>query len=382
VLGAGIALTISWIALGEIELLGAGAAMLLAVAIGLLVTNWTRPSLQIHRQLRASAVHEGERAAVALNITNRRWFPVFNLTVSDGVGNLGTARFTLSSLKGQETATASYQIVCRPRGVYRIGPVKVTVRDPLGLASSDQLAGEFDQLIVYPAIEPLSGYPAVRGRDPSQSASRPEHSQHGGEDFYALRAYQDGDDLRRVHWASSARRDELMIRQMETPWQSRALIFFDARRQRYEDTNAFERAVRGAASVVAHLGGGGFAADLWAGGGLLDVREPAVALEALARIQPFPAIDLKSVATRLRRTGPGGALVLISGRPDDELVGVMRMLASQYRVAVLLAATGEPTNLDAFQRMGVRTVATGPGQIWAPGWNEAMGRVWAPASAG
>ena len=383
VLGAGIALVISWALLGEIELLAAGAALIVAVVAAIGVTNWNRPSLDVRRQLNPSLVHEGDRTAVDLSINNLRRIPAFNLTIADGIGGLGTARFAIGLLRRHEAVAASYRIVCRPRGVYRVGPAIIKVIDPLGLATSESQAGDVDQLIVYPATEALSGYPYVRGRDPSQMASRPEQSQRGGEDFFTLRSYRSGDDLRRVHWPSSAKLDELMIRQMENPWQSRALVFFDVRRGAYPDQEIFEKAVRGTASVVKHLVAGGFAADLWLGRELMDVNAYTAAMEALAQVQMAPAVEIKAVAGRLRQSGRGGALVLITGSPDHDLLGVHRLLGSQHRVTVLLAASSTPNPLvPAFQRLGAKTVITGPDPNWAPAWNQAIGRTWLSASVG
>ncbi len=383
VLGAGIALLISWAALGEIELLGAGAALIVAVVAAVAVTNWNRPSIDVRRQLNPSLVHEGDRTAVELSISNLRRVPVFNLTVSDGVGGLGTARFAVGHLHRHDPAAASYRIVCRPRGVYQVGPARIKVGDPLGLASSESSTGDVDELIVYPATESLAGYPYVRGRDPSQMASRPEQSQRGGEDFFTLRSYRSGDDLRRVHWPSSAKLDELMIRQMENPWQSRALVFFDVRQRSYADVDTFEKAVKGTASVVKHLVAGGFAADLWLGRELLDVSAYTAAMEALALVQTVPAVDIKAVASRLRQSGRGGALVLVTGAPDEDLLSVHRHLASQHRVTILLAASSAPGSLiPAFQRLGAKTVVTGANPNWAPAWNQTMGRTWLSASAG
>jgi hypothetical protein len=206
------------------------------------------------------------------------------------------------------------------------------------------------------------------------SASRPEFSRRGGEDFYTLRSYQDGDDLRRVHWASSAKLDELMIRQMETPWQSRALVFFDVRKRSYSDGDSFERAVRGTASVAIHLAPS-FAGDLWLGGGLIDLAAPALAFEELATCEPLPAIDLRAVASRLRRHSRGGALILITGSPDDEVLAVVRLLSQQYRAGVVLVSSDQPgQTLSAIQQLGVKTVVAGTGQKWAPAWSQALGR--------
>lgn len=382
VVGSGLALLLSWVVLGEIELLAAATAMLVAVLLALILTRFLRPLVGVTRQLEPTMVQEGDMASVALQIENRRELPAFGLTIKDGVSGLGTATFRVGSLPPNRTATAAYQIVCRPRGIYSVGPTEIEVRDPLGLASASVSTGITDRLIVYPNVEALAGFPNERGRDPATSASRPEHSQRGGEDFYTLRSYQDGDDLRRVHWPSSARLDELMIRQMETPWQSRALVFFDVRRTTYESKDAFERAVRGAASVAAHLGGA-FAADMWMGGGLIDLAHPALAFEALAEIQPLPAVDLRAVASRLLHVGKGGALALITGRPDEDLLAVVRLLHDRYRAGVMLCAADDPgEGLAPIQRIGIRTIVTGAEEKWAPAWANALGpRTWVSASA-
>src|SRR5205085_5689741 len=87
------------------------------------------------------------------------------------------------------------------------------------------------------------------GRDRHHTTPRAAAVGLTGEDFYALRAYQQGDDLRRVHWPSTARRDEIMIRQNEVPWQGRATIVLDIRARLHTD-GSLEAAVSAAASVI------------------------------------------------------------------------------------------------------------------------------------
>jgi uncharacterized protein (DUF58 family) len=374
IVGAGLAFLLAWLILGEIELLAAGAAMLVAAGAALVMTRLTRPRIEVTRWLEPSTVHEGDRASVNLAIANQRRAPAFAVTVEDGVSGLGAARFQIGKLPANGIASATYHIACRSRGIYTVGPAQAAVSDPFGLATSVRRSAIADRLVVYPAIEALSGFPPVRGRDPAMSASRPEFSRRGGEDFYTLRSYQEGDDLRRVHWASSAKLDELMIRQMETPWQSRALVFFDVRRKSYESSDAFERAVRGTASVTMHLAGS-FAGDLWLGSSLIDLSAPAMAFEELATVQPLPAIDLRAVAARIRRQSRGGALVLITGTPDEEILAVIRLLSQHYRVGVMLAAADRPGRvLNLVQQLSIKTVVAGTGETWAHAWAQSLGR--------
>lgn len=216
------------------------------------------------------------------------------------------------------------------------------------------------------------------------SASRPEHAQRGGEDFYTLRQYQRGDDLRRVHWPSSAKTDELMIRQLETPWQARALVLLDVRSRVYESAEAFETAVSGAASVVTHLVGAGFAADIWAGDAeTLDAARYGVAMERLATVEPAGHIDLGSVAARIRQKGGGGTLAIVTGTADRSVLAVQRLLANNYPTTVLLGVSSTtPQTLAGFHRLGVPTVTVGPGDEWSPRWMSSMRSEWTAVSAG
>lgn len=382
-LGAGLSLILLWWLLGDEELLMAGAFFLMANAAALVYVRLFPPKISVSRRLGAGAVHDGDTVQVTLTIDNPGRRRLRNVRLIDQVEGLGVANFEIATVGADERLTAVYRVQCRPRGIYRVGPLVAGTTDPLGLAAIDSEQLRVDQLIVYPAVEALSGYPVVRGQDPSMAAARPEHAQRGGEDFYTLREYQRGDDLRRVHWPSSARTDQLMIRQLETPWQSRALVLLDVRRSVYESELAFETAVSGAASVVSHLVRSGFDADLWAGDpNAMDATRYSAAMEKLALVQTRDDIDIEAVASRLKQKGGGGALMLITGTADRPLLSVQRLLGRDYPTTILLAAAGSTSQTIAgFHRLGVATVTTEPGSPWAPRWLESIGEAWDAASA-
>lgn len=382
-LGAGFALVVLWWLLGDEELLLAGSFFIIGQIAATVYVRLHRPDLRISRRLGSTAVHNGDTVQVTLNLRNPGRRSVRNLAVMDEVESLGVANFEVSGVSGNSVASATYRVMCRPRGVYRVGPCVAVSSDPLGLAELPAPEGPVDQLVVYPTVERLTGFPMVRGQDPSLAASRPEHAQRGGEDFYTLREYQRGDDLRRVHWPSSARTDQLMIRQLETPWQSRALVLLDVRASVYESAEAFETAVSGAASVVTHLVGSGFDADLWAGDpNAMDATRYGAAMEKLALVQPRSDIDVEAVASRIRQKGGGGALVIVTGTADRPLVAVQQLLTRDYPTTVLLGASSTtPQTLSGFHRLGVTTVTVGPGDDWAPQWLMSIGEAWGAVSA-
>jgi uncharacterized protein (DUF58 family) len=241
---------------------------------------------------------------------------------------------------------------------------------------------------VYPGIEDLVGLPVVRGQDPNVNSARANFSHSGGDDFFTLREYQRGDDLRRVHWPASAHRDELMIKQLEMPWQSRALVLLDIRAAAYTTPDAFEHAVRGAASAVRHLYRHGFSPTIWSGQArgtpVATTLAYDLAMEELATVQQIPNLDFGALMGRLRREGlAGGALVMVTGVLDGDGVAVFKTLSRDYyKTVVMTVSERENEALSQVQRAGALAVRSGPASKWAPAWRDAMERTWSTATAG
>jgi uncharacterized protein (DUF58 family) len=319
-LGAALALVLLWIGFGETLLLGVAVFLLVAVLFGAIYVRRSVPRVGARRVINPAQVHDGDRAIVELEIsTGKR---VSQIITEDTVHGLGSARFVADRVDPKVPVVARYEVLSRPRGIYRVGPASVVVRDPLAMAESGGTAGRVDRLVVYPAVEDLHGLPTVRGQDPTVNTSRSSFSPTGGDDFFTLREYQQGDDLRRVHWPSSAKRDDLMIKQLEMPWQSRALVLLNPRAASYGSGEAFEHAVRGAASAVRHLFRSKFSPTLWLGDhettAVTTAESYGVAMESLAVAATRDLVSLPALVSRLRRGGiAGGALILVTGVPDD-----------------------------------------------------------------
>ena len=230
--------------------------------------------------------------------------------------------------------------------------------------------------------------PTGRGQDQTINTSRAAFWHSGGEDFFTLREYHQGDDLRKVHWPSSARRDELMIKQLEMPWQSRAFIVLDPRVEPHASAESFEQAVRGAASSLNHLFRSGYTPTIWAGNGNGTVVANADAyhraMEELAVIRPARSLDLRHLIGRLRRSGmAGGVLVMVTGRPDDADLASFQLLSQDfYRTVVLSVSDGDDETIMGFARLGALVVRTTPTGGWAEPWRNAMEHGWSTATAG
>lgn len=380
-LGAGAALVGCWYVLGDPELLVVASFMLVAVLAALVYVHLAPTSLVVGRQLPGGSVHSGETTSITL-VAKAPGRTVRNLRLSDDVHGLGRATFDVARVASGEHVTATYRVNCRPRGIYRVGPSTGAVTDPLGLASIGIRKGPVDRLVVYPYVEDLK-FPLIRGTRAPVDARRPEHVHRGGEDFDTLREYQQGDDLRRIHWPSTAKADQLMIRQLDAPWQSRAMILLDTRSTSYESADAFETAVSGTASILTYLVSTGHATDLWTTESeITDAVHYSAAMELLAAIRTHDGLDIASAATQLRGRGGGGALVIVTGGADRELLAVNTLLAPDYsQTLLMLVSSSTPQAIIGYQRLGAVTVQVPPGSAWSHALQTAAKSSWETASA-
>jgi uncharacterized protein (DUF58 family) len=249
----------SAVAAGAGRLFGMGELLVLALAGIALISGsvaWTRTRrirLRIQRAVQPARVHAGGRARVQLVLTNLGGHaPVLQLT-DPVTGTLG-ARLRVGPLLAAERLSTSYVLPTQRRGRLEIGPAEVDVVDPLGLSRTAIGAGPRTMLIVYPATATLVPPRLARGPEPLGLAADVHTLQRIGEDFYALRDYTAGDDVRRIHWPSTARLGRPMVREDEVPRRSRVTVVLDTRSTSFDANplgdGSFELAVSAAASVV------------------------------------------------------------------------------------------------------------------------------------
>ncbi|HEX4979986.1 MAG TPA: DUF58 domain-containing protein [Acidimicrobiales bacterium] len=328
--------------LGVVELYLLGVACAALVAGSLAFVRLREAHVRVDRSLHPPRVHAGSDSRVELdlrNVGNRRT-PVLSVDDAFDRGERW-ARFLVPPLAPGEATRAAYRLPTDRRGVYDIGPLEVVLSDPFSLCSTRTTAAGVSQLTVYPRIDLVRALPTARGQDPHSGTQRPRALLGAGEDFYALRQYEVGDDLRRVHWKSTARLDELMIRQDEMPWQTRLTILLDVRASVHDD-ESLELAVSAAASIhdasrrrqslIRLVSTDGTDSGFAAG----TAHDEAI-LEHLAGVGASRHDRLAGVTAALRRAGNGGSLAVVtSDRATRSDIDAVARLAGRYGTIVLV----------------------------------------------
>ncbi len=355
--------------LGLTELYAIGAAIgLLAVVCGLWVAL-RRLDLVVTRSVRPSRVHAGNPCTVEIEVRNRagRSTPVLRLL--DPVTGTAGADLLLAPIGMRRNTTVAYRLPTTNRGIVTVGPMQVAMSDPFGLASTRSPAAPSVEVTVLPRIDEIPPLPRSVGPDPDGSAETGSLGR-AGEDFAALRPYIVGDDLRRVHWPSSARTGDLLVRQHDIPWQGRVCVVLDLRRQTSDDAT-FERAVSAAASVLrSHVRRGdhvrlvtttGVDSGYGVGASHLDGL-----FEFLAVVARTSTGSLR-MAMELVERGASGAVVLVSGRLSDGDVELFERSGSAISLRRLVRFDGA-----ARTTTGRRTevLGIGPAEDFATAWTE------------
>jgi len=338
--------------------------------------------LTCERALPLSAT-AGEAVPLTYRLGNTSRLPKFYLLVRDalprGVGFVGGPPPLVLSVWPGEEGIARCQIEARRRGVFPIGPAQIYSTDPLGLQTFAQRMPLVSKLTVYPALVPIQESwlrgAAVQGWRGTASAL----TRGVGDDFYGVREYAPGDELRRVHWRTAARTGTLAVTEYAQGVTLDVTLALDLSREAYAGTGAgedgaLECAVTLAATLADDLLRHGHTVRLLIALSGADEAAPARSpeemprfLETLARVQ---ATATRSLADVLEADGAAGgrAATLVTITPDapdprlTERLEEWTARGGQRFGFALDAASfraGRPALPDSFGGSGVRVVRRG-----------------------
>jgi uncharacterized protein (DUF58 family) len=302
--------------LGGATYLGAwafGSKILYPVALGLpvavlLAWLWTalanRP-LQLRRTLPGGERLEGEDVEIRVELASERRLVPARWTLLERIGKLGQLATTLGA-----DGRARYVLERLPRGRYAFEESVAVIEDPLGLERVEQPLTAPAALLVYPRLvelERLFSESGTRMHDGRRLLLR----RPSGFDLHSVREYEHGDSLRKVHWRSTARRAQLMVKELEDAPRDEVAVVLDADPEAVVG-ESFDVQVRAAGSLLLAHVRRGRRALLVINGARQDqqgVRSPEgdwrQALDLLAAAEPEPGPPLAAVLADESTSRPG-----------------------------------------------------------------------------
>ncbi|MBO0842605.1 MAG: DUF58 domain-containing protein, partial [Nocardioides sp.] len=330
-LAAGATALVCGIVLDQQTLKQIGVLMIALPLLTAFLVGRGRYRLALVRHIEPQLTEAGRPARVDLTVSNEGWIPTGTLLLEETVPyTLGARpRFVVGRVGHGWRRQVGYRLRSDVRGRFAIGPMTVTVADPFGLVELGRAFQTTAAFTVTPRTVSLTPI-ALGGEATSAGDARPRSFLGGSAEDVTVRDYRRGDELRRVHWRSSAHVGELMVRREEQPWQPRATVFLDNRLVAHRGqgmTSSFEQAVVAAASVAVHLVRRSFAVRLVTASGEVTgaVTSPgidrgeqvdaATLLEALALVQlaKHPVVDVSWAD----EPGQGGVVVAVLGAVDE-----------------------------------------------------------------
>lgn len=313
----------------------------------------TQHKLSTSRVIEPMRVPAGEEARITLRLDNEALVPSGLLLAEDTLprGMAARPRFIVDRLEPRGRREVYYRVRSQVRGKFPIGPLKLRLADPFGMCEIARSYAGIDNLIVIPVVEHLP-FVVLGGEWTGGNESHPSSFPSAGEDDIGTREYRYGDSLHRVHWRSTARRGELMVRREEHPRQSQATLVLDARVGAHgaEGLNSsLEWAVSAGASLAIHLMRRGFSLRLVTenGPGMAGMRGDVLApapdvegllLDALAMLTPSRTATLADAARELGRAGSDSLVVAVLGdlSPGDAASLARRRQGTTTAIALLL----------------------------------------------
>lgn len=326
----------------RLAVLGMGGLAALALAVAAVARA---PAVEISRDIFPSRVSRGEPAVGMLRVRNTsRWAGV-QIEARESLGG-DEVPVPVPYLRRGSSREVGYQLPTSRRGVIAVGPLMWERADAIGLVRRRQSLADSQQLYVHPVTHPFPPASVLRAQRWDSSAA--DAALSGTITFHLLREYVPGDDLRHVHWRSTARHGTLMVRHNIDPSAPRTTVLLVTGRGAYRDPDLFEEAVEVAASALLAAARERLPARLWTTqpevlNGCRGLNDARMFLDFLAGVALSDTAGLGPAADRMEHAERGGLLVIATGSLDAADLAVLRRVAVRYDhavVALLGAACG------------------------------------------
>ncbi|MFJ3474277.1 DUF58 domain-containing protein [Microbacterium maritypicum] len=335
------------------------AAVVIAIAVALCALFLIgRTAYDVALDLARTRVVVGERAVGALTLANHGTRAILPSRVVLPVG-AGRGEFGIQRLAPGEEAEELFAIPTQKRGVVKVGPVSVVRGDPLGLFERAHRRDDPVDLFVHPRTVLFDGQSLGYLRDleglPAADLSRDDVS------FHALLEYQPGDDLRHVHWRSTARTGTMMVRQYEETRRSHFVIGLSRSLADYATEDDFELGVSAAGSIGLRALRDSQRVDMRVQGRELPAGTGKQLLDSLSAVENSKPKEggIAELAGVVAATMPlASVVVLVCGarvKSDDLRLACARL---PFGARVLVVVADATASAPALRRIGDADVVT------------------------
>jgi uncharacterized protein (DUF58 family) len=357
VLALGVFCWIAAVVFGSRALYPVAAGLVLAVPLAL---AWVKLSMRrphVSRRWSSETVLEGDEVAVELTLTRESGTPLPAAVAHERIGRLGEWEVELRR-RGRGRYVGPYWLGSVARGRHRFAPVRLSLSDPFGLAEAGLTVEEQQALVVYPRLVELERLFFDGGAGPNDGR-RLLLRRPAGFELHSVRDHQQGESLRRVHWPSTARRGQLMVKELEDSPRDEVVVLLDGDAAGVTGTppdSSFDAAVRATGSIIrAQIRRGRRCVLALNTAGretqavTADGPEWQRALELLAAAEP----DAQTPAAALLDSGVGPAarsleLVVVTSRIEPALVNRLLERARSRRAVALVHV--DPTSFAGAPR--------------------------------
>lgn len=316
------------------------AASVLAIVLGASAISVSRQPLRIgvRRTLRPARLPIDSACRVDLSLRNVAGKRTGVVQISDRVGPEQRARLQLAPLAAGATREMLYRLPVHRRGIVTFGPLELVALDPFGLWARRNVIASHAEVIVLPRSVELAPLPPAVGDEPESLGETNRTMATATEEFSSLREYVEGDDVRRIHWPSTARRGSPVVRHYDEPWQRRVTVIVDLRSERH-DHDSFERAMSAAASVLQSCSSSDqLVRMLTTSGedtGFIGTRQGLdAAIDLLAGAEPSASGSLTGIHRALMLRPTGGTVVTINGSLPGAEQGIASAIGDLFGLTV------------------------------------------------
>ncbi|HVM18064.1 MAG TPA: DUF58 domain-containing protein [Gaiellaceae bacterium] len=362
----GLLYVAAW-AFGSVPLYPVAAGLVLAVA---LAWGWVRVAnrpLDLRRVAAGGEHMEGDDVPVAFELVPEGRFVPSTAVVVDRIAGLGATEVEARRSR-RGTLTGRYVLPAMPRGRYPYESTTVAFEDPFGLERAETTVAGSGALLVYPRLVELEALFTESGAS-AEGGRRLLLRRPTGFDLHSVRDHQRGESLRKVHWATTARRGRLMVKELEDEPRDEVAVLLDAAAGVVAGTppdSSFDAQVRAAGSLLrAHARGGRRTALVINSAGREtlglhgDDGDWRRALEALAAVEPNGRV---SAASLLGEDASAAAraldLTVVTANVTPELTDRLVQRAASRRGTALVyvhapsfAGSTEPVREPALLRL-------------------------------